>query len=110
MKKEKRELFFNGHPVKEYTPILFFFSIIAAIGIIGNAIGEANFWEGLAITYLLIAFFVYYYSNTEDKRRADYEIVELNKKIRMLESEIEGNELIIKLLKKDIERLQDNSQ
>ena len=108
-KKEKKELYFNGYPIKEYTPILFFFSIIAAISIIGNAIGEPTILEGGAILYLMITFFLYYNSTTSDKEYADRKIAELKQEIRRLESNIEGNELIIELLEKDIERLQDNS-
>lgn len=105
-KKGKREFYLFGYPIKEYIPILFFFSIMGAIGCIVCEIDPDNLLALGSALYLLIAFFMYHYSNTQDLQDKDYKIAELNQEIRKFEVSKECLELDIQLLKNELEKVQ----
>ena len=108
-KRKKDEIYLNGYPIKEYLPILFFFSVIAAIYIIFSAIKNPNFWVEASAIYLLIAFFLYYYSNTSDIESKDHEIAQLKQEISKLESIRECDKHIIELLEKEVEQIKNKT-
>lgn len=96
--------------IEEYAHILFFFSIIGAIGIILSALEKPNLWVKGSVIYLLIAFFLYHYSITSDIESKNYEIAQLIQEIRKLESIRDADENIIKLLKQENERLEKHQE
>ncbi len=110
VRKKKKELWLFGYPIKDYVPILFFFSIIGAIGIILTSIENHNFWVEASTIYLLLAFSLWHYSTTDGIQRKDFEIADLKREVRNLEDIIEGNKNIIMLLEKEIENKGNNSQ
>ena len=104
--KNKQEVYLFGYPIKEYIPILFFFSIMGAIASIVYEIDPDNLLAIGSAAYLLIAFFMYHYSNAQDLQDKDYKIAELNQEIRKLEVSKECFELDIQLLKNELEKVQ----
>ena len=82
--KVKRELYIGKYPFSQYIPVIFFISIIAAIGVLLSSV-ENNVWTIGSAVYLLLAFFLYHYSNNEDKLQKDNEIAELKQKIKKIE-------------------------
>ncbi len=108
--KEKRELYIGRHPLKAYMPILFFFSIIAAIGIVLSAVENPTFWVAVAVGYLLIVFWLYYFSNNQDIQQKDREIAELKEEVRKLEDIRKSDKHIIELLEKELEKVHNSLQ
>jgi hypothetical protein len=106
IRKKKHEVSLFGVRIKEYIPVLFFFSIIGAIGCIVCEIDPDNLLAMGSAIYLLIAFFMYHYSNTQDLQDKDYKIAELNQEIRKFEVSKECFELDIQLLKNELEKVQ----
>lgn len=80
-----------------------FFLNIGAIGVILSAIGKPNLWVGISAIYLILDFFIYYHSNSEEKERKDREIAELNSKIKNLEDSLQWREERIKQLESELE-------
>jgi len=107
--KKKKELYLFGSPIKDYMPIVFFFSVITAISIIISTIGEYNHWARISAIYLGICFVLYYCSSESDKQDNNYEIAQLKQKIRTLESNKQCDKNIIELLEKELAKAQDNS-
>lgn len=101
-KKGKRKLYLFGYPIVEYVPILSFFFIIGAISIIIYAIDEDNILAQGASLFLSITFFIYHYSNTEDKRDKDNEIANLKAEIYKLKELSEGDKKYIKILEEKL--------
>ena len=108
--KKKHEIYLFGYHIKEYLPILFVFSIVWAMCEIGNTIGEDNHCARIAFYYLAFSFAFYFYSNQQDKESKKFEIAELNKEITKLERFAECDKQTIDFYKKELEKLQDNSQ
>lgn len=108
-KKEKRELYLFGYPIKGYIPILYFFSVIAAVNVVLESLDKDNFWVMLSIFYLGCSFAYYFYFNEKDKEEHKSEIAELNKKISHLEYLRESDKQTIKLLTKELEKVEDKS-
>lgn len=75
--------------LNEYTDIIFFISIIAAIGIIISAIKNHNFMVTISVAYLLLAFFLIHHSNTCAIENKDHKIAQIKQEIRGLEKELE---------------------
>lgn len=108
--KKKRGLYIGGYPIKDYLPILFFFSIIGAICVILSAIEKPNLWIEGSVIYLLLLFFLDHYGNTSDIQYKDHEIAELKQEIRKLESIRESDKHIIELLEKELGKAKESSQ
>lgn len=94
----------------EYIVFLFIISIFLAIGIVSESIDKDNIWEFLSFFYLGCCFSFYFYSNERYKEDARSEIAELNREIKVLEHHLESTEETIDFYKKELEKLQDNSQ
>ena len=110
-KKEKRkhDIYLFGHPIKEYLPILFLFSLVWSMSVIVEAIGEHNHLARFAFLYLGCSFGLYYYSNISDKEEHSFDVSRLNKKIRMLEISNETKKTTIELLEQELEKTKSNS-
>lgn len=108
-KKEKRERYLFGYPIKEYIPILHVFFIHTAIFVLSDNIDMDNFWVMLSVLYLGCSFALYFYSNEQDKEKHKSEIAELNKKISLLEYLSESDKQTIELLKNELEKADDKS-
>lgn len=101
--KKKYELYIGGYSVKDYLPILFFFSVLWAFYNIMYAIGDHNKWARFSVFYLGICFSLYHYSNASAKDHYKRDIARLNQEITKLESVRESDRHIIELLKKELE-------
>jgi hypothetical protein len=106
-KKEKKQrvLYLFGYSLGEWMPVLLFFSVVGAVGIIGEAIGEYNIWAIISAVYLLTAFLLYHHSSTEEKQQKEREIAELKHEIYNLKDTIKGNKFIIELLEKELDKI-----
>lgn len=90
-KENKNSKFYlNGYPIKEYLPVLFFFSIIVAISIILCSTEHPNFLLEASAIYLLIVFFLYYHSNMSDIESKDREITQLKRENKQLKTKLEA--------------------
>ena len=102
--KNKRKLYIFGHTIEEWLPVLYFFINLGAVGVVIYSIKEQSFLTTASLGYLLISFFIYHYSNTEDKQEKDYKIAELKREIEGLKSAEKDNKIIIELLEKELEK------
>ena len=84
--KRKHKYYFNGYPLEDYLPILIFFSVICAIGILLSAVKDVNWWVKGSAIYLMVLFFIDHSGNISDIQTKDNEIAELKQKIKKLES------------------------
>lgn len=96
--------------LRNFTAIIFFFSIITAISIILDAIKKPNYLITGTVAYLLLTFFLYHYSNTSNIENKDIEVANLKQEIKKLENIKENDKLVIKLLEKELETIKNNTQ
>ena len=104
--KKKKELWYFGYPIREYLPLLHFFLCHFAAYIILDSADINNIWVIISAFYLGISFFLYYYSTEKDKQDRNREIAKLKQEIGRFESIRESDKHIIKLLKQENERLE----
>lgn len=90
---------------------LFFIAIIVAVCIVSDAIiiPKDDFWVSASLFFLMIVAFLYHYAKSSDLEDKDREIAQLKQEIKKLESIRKTDEQIIELLKKQIERYENES-
>ncbi len=106
--KRKRELWFFGYPIKEYLPLLHFLLCHLAAYIILESADIDNIGVGISSLYLATSFFLYFYSNEQEKQNRNREITNLRREINQLENTRAGDKFYIELLEKQLENKKNN--
>ena len=101
---KKKGTYIFGHPIKEWLPVLQFFLIDFAIYGVLSQIKNPNNWTYGSVIYLLISFFLYHYSNVDEKEQKDYEIVELKREIYKLKEISKSDKAYIEFFEKELDK------
>ena len=105
---KKKTWYFNGIPLTKETLFnaLYIIALIVAICIlIGSVTVESDsYLVSCALGFLVLSGFLYHYAKTEDIAERDREIANLKHEIYKLKCTIKDNEFIIDLLKKELDK------
>ena len=107
---KKKTWYFNGIPLTKETLFnaLYIIALIVAVCIlIGSVTFESDsYLVSFSLGFLVLSGFFYHYSKTEDIAEKDREISSLKHEIYKLKGTIKDNEFTIDLLKKELDKYQ----